>query len=123
MEKANVKPGHTTNAKKKLLYWKSKKKSKRKSKCKKKMEKGKKGKKKKKANNKQKKGCAFLLLFSFFQKKLEKAEKSKSFFAFSVAFFIFSYLHVFRFIQKSDFLECIFGLFFIAVCLRWIWLT
>ena len=57
-------------------------------------------KEKKKANNKQKKGCAFLLLFSFFQKKLEKAEKSKSFFAFSVAFFIFSYLHVFSLHSK-----------------------
>lgn len=53
----------------------------------KKMEKGKKG--EKKANNKQKKGCAFLLLFSFFSKIWKKQKKASPSLHFPLHSFIF----------------------------------
>ena len=108
------------------------KKSKQKSKCKKKAI----GKSKKKQKNSKIKATPFFPLF-FSEKNAKKKQnkckknsktnakkkqkrsrkksrkKASDSLHFPLHFFCFSYLHVFRFFLKSDFLQCIFGLLFL----------
>jgi len=115
LEKANVKPGHPTNAKKKLQYWKKQKKANEKVNAKKN---GKRKKRRKKSKQQAKKRLCFFVAFLFFFKNMEKAEKSKSFFAFSVAFFYFRICMFFAsfksLISWSAFLDCFLLLFVYA---------
>ena len=113
--KSKCKTRSPNKCKEKATVLEKAKKSKRKSKCKK-NGKGKKG--EKKANNKQKKRLCFFVAFLFFFKNMEKAEKSKSFFAFSVAFFYFRICTFFAsfksLISWSAFLDCFLLLFVYA---------
>lgn len=78
-------------------------------------------KEKKKQTTSKEKLCFFVVVFcAFFQKKEKTDKKQVVLCIFCCMFFVFrcfSHLRVFRFFLKSDFLQRIFGLLFIAVCL------
>lgn len=112
MEKANVKPGHPTNAKKKATVLEKAKKANEKANV---IEQLKKAKEKAKKGHEKSNAFFFGLFFRIkMQKKQVKQKKSKSFFAFFVAFLLLFVFAFFAFFLKPDFLQRILDCFFIV---------